>query len=84
MTSQTQRSLLFAFIGSVVCFALAGIYCMLVGHMGDLEVRIRKLLADAVGARGHIFNLGHGILPQTPPEQAKIAVDAVHRFSRRD
>lgn len=32
---------------------------------------------------GHIFNLGHGIVPQTPPEQARIAVDAVHRFSGR-
>lgn len=49
----------------------------------DLEARIKKLLDDAAGARGHIFNLGHGILPQTPPEQAKIAVDAVHRFSGR-
>ncbi len=46
-----------------------------------LEQRIKQLLADAEGAKGHIFNLGHGILPQTPPDQAKIAVDAVHRFS---
>ncbi|HHO47693.1 MAG TPA: uroporphyrinogen decarboxylase [Desulfobacteraceae bacterium] len=49
----------------------------------ELEARIKKLLDDAVDARGHIFNLGHGILPQTPPEQARIAVDAVHRLSRR-
>jgi len=48
----------------------------------DLEARIKKLLDDAAGARGHIFNLGHGILPQTPPEQARMAVDAVHRLSR--
>jgi uroporphyrinogen decarboxylase len=47
----------------------------------DLEERIKRLLDDAAGARGHIFNLGHGILPQTPPDQARIAVDAVHRFS---
>jgi uroporphyrinogen decarboxylase len=46
-----------------------------------LETRIKKLLDDAKGAKGHIFNLGHGILPQTPPDQARIAVDAVHRFS---
>jgi len=48
-----------------------------------LEARIRRLLADAGQARGHIFNLGHGILPQTDPDQARIAVEAVHRFSRR-
>jgi len=46
-----------------------------------LEQRIQKLLNDAAGAKGHIFNLGHGIVPQTPPDQAKIAVDAVHKFS---
>ncbi len=46
-----------------------------------LEQRIKQLLTDAEGAKGHIFNLGHGILPQTPPDQARIAVDAVHRFS---
>lgn len=46
----------------------------------QLEQRIKQLLIDAKGARGHIFNLGHGIQPQTPPDQARIAVDAVHRF----
>ena len=48
-----------------------------------LEERIRTMLAEAAGARGYIFNLGHGILPETPPEQARIAVEAVHRFSGR-
>ena len=47
----------------------------------ELEQRIKQLLDDAQQAKGHIFNLGHGILPQTSPDQAKIAVDAVHRFS---
>jgi len=47
----------------------------------QLEERIKRLLEDARGARGHIFNLGHGIVPQTPPLQARIAVEAVHRFS---
>jgi uroporphyrinogen decarboxylase len=48
-----------------------------------LEPRIKTMLADASEARGYIFNLGHGILPETPPDQVRIAVDAVHRFSRR-
>lgn len=47
----------------------------------ELEQRIQNLLKDAEGARGHIFNLGHGILPQTSPDKARIAVEAVHRFS---
>ncbi len=49
----------------------------------QLEARIKRILDNAAGARGHIFNLGHGILPQTPPEQARIAVEAVHRLSGR-
>lgn len=49
----------------------------------ELEARIKRLLDDARDARGHIFNLGHGIVPQTPPDQARIVVDAVHRFSAR-
>ena len=48
-----------------------------------LEQRIKTMLADAQDARGYIFNLGHGILPETPPDQVRIAVDAVHRFSSK-
>jgi len=55
--------------------------CALFLPKEQLETRIKQLLDDAAGARGHIFNLGHGILPQTPPDQARIAVEAVHRLS---
>ncbi len=48
-----------------------------------LEQRIKTMLADAQEARGYIFNLGHGILPETPPDQVRIAVNAIHRFSGR-
>jgi uroporphyrinogen decarboxylase len=34
-------------------------------------------------ARGHIFNLGHGILPETPPDHARVLVEAVHAFTAR-
>jgi len=34
-------------------------------------------------APGHIFNLGHGIVPKTPPENVAALVEAVHRVSRR-
>lgn len=49
----------------------------------ELRARIGRLLDDAKDAHGHIFNLGHGIHQFTPPEQAKIAVDAVHELSSK-
>ncbi len=49
----------------------------------ELAARIGRILEQARGAKGHVFNLGHGILPETPPEQARLAVDLVHRLSRR-
>ena len=33
-------------------------------------------------AAGHVFNLGHGILPETPPEHVAVLVDTVHSESR--
>jgi uroporphyrinogen decarboxylase len=33
-------------------------------------------------APGHVFNLGHGILPSTPPEHVAVLVETVHRESR--
>ncbi|MCK5340949.1 MAG: uroporphyrinogen decarboxylase, partial [Desulfobulbaceae bacterium] len=49
-----------------------------------LEKRIENVLEQAKTARGHIFNLGHGILPETPPEQAKLCVELVHKLSLRE
>ncbi len=40
-----------------------------------------RVLADFGKGPGHIFNLGHGILPKTPPEHAAAMIDAVHRLS---
>jgi uroporphyrinogen decarboxylase len=48
-----------------------------------LEKRVRQVLAEAAGRPGHIFNLGHGILPQTPVENVKAVVEMVHAFSGR-
>jgi uroporphyrinogen decarboxylase len=45
-----------------------------------LEKRVRRVLEEARRAGpGHVFNLGHGILPSTPVESAKLAVELVHR-----
>lgn len=46
-----------------------------------MERLIQDILDQARGARGHIFNLGHGIVPEIPPEQAKFFVATVHRLS---
>jgi uroporphyrinogen decarboxylase len=47
-----------------------------------LEARVRSTLAEARAAGGgHIFNLGHGILPPTPVESAKAVVELVHALS---
>ena len=43
-----------------------------------LERRVREVLAAADGRSGHIFNLGHGIVPGTPVGNAKRVVEWVH------
>ncbi|MEM7003132.1 MAG: uroporphyrinogen decarboxylase [Pseudomonadota bacterium] len=41
-------------------------------------------ILDEVGEKpGHIFNLGHGIIPETPVDNVKFLVDYVHEHSRR-
>jgi uroporphyrinogen decarboxylase len=43
-----------------------------------------RAVLDAFGPHpGHVFNLGHGITPDIPPEHVAVLVDAVHEFSRR-
>ena len=45
-----------------------------------LEARARAVLAAGAAGRGHIFNLGHGILPQTPPAAVARLVEVVHGY----
>ncbi len=47
----------------------------------ELERRVRAILNRAGGRPGHIFNLGHGILPGTPVENVKAVVEWVHELS---
>jgi uroporphyrinogen decarboxylase len=42
------------------------------------EAGMREVIAQAGGRPGHIFNLGHGVLPETDPDVLKRLVDAVH------
>ncbi len=43
----------------------------------DIRARARRILDQAAGRPGHIFNLGHGVLPETPVENVLALVDAV-------
>ena len=49
----------------------------------ELRRRARAILDRAAGRPGHIFNLGHGILPETPVDNVRTLIDAVHEMSRR-
>ncbi|MGI8794067.1 MAG: uroporphyrinogen decarboxylase [Acidimicrobiales bacterium] len=44
-----------------------------------VEAEARQVLAENGGRPGHIFNLGHGVLPQTDPDVLARVVDLVHR-----
>jgi uroporphyrinogen decarboxylase len=48
-----------------------------------LEREADRILAQAAGRPGHVFNLGHGILPETPVDQVRRLVDFVHEKSAR-
>ncbi|MCL5998078.1 MAG: uroporphyrinogen decarboxylase [Chloroflexi bacterium] len=47
----------------------------------EIEQRVRRILQQAAGRPGHIFNLGHGILPETPVDNVRAVVDMVHEMS---
>jgi uroporphyrinogen decarboxylase len=46
-----------------------------------LEREVRRILDLNAGRAGHVFNLGHGIFPETPPDNVKFVVDLVHAAS---
>ena len=49
----------------------------------EIRRRVGRILAAAGGRAGHVFNLGHGILPQTPVDHVRALVDAVHELGAR-
>jgi len=49
----------------------------------EIRSAVRDVLRRADGRPGHIFNLGHGILPETPVDNVLALIDAVHEYSRR-
>jgi uroporphyrinogen decarboxylase len=53
--------------------------CALLGSASNLTATAERILNEA-GATGHIFNLGHGILPMTPVDNAKALVEFVKSY----
>ncbi len=51
---------------------------VLLSDPAEIRRRVREILDQAGGRPGHIFNLGHGVLPQTPVENVVALVEAVH------
>jgi uroporphyrinogen decarboxylase len=51
---------------------------VLLGPPELVTQRAKDVLARAGGRPGHIFNLGHGVLPDTPLDNLKLLVDLVH------
>jgi uroporphyrinogen decarboxylase len=49
----------------------------------DIKARVGEILSRAGGRPGHVFNLGHGVLPETPVDHVIAMVDAVHELSAR-
>jgi uroporphyrinogen decarboxylase len=58
--------------------------CALFAPANLIESYIRPILEAGSMAKGHIFNLGHGILPQTPVDNVKALVEMVHRLSEQN
>jgi uroporphyrinogen decarboxylase len=54
---------------------------VLLGPWEAVERQARWVLAEAGGRPGHIFNLGHGVLPETDPDQLRRLVELVHETS---
>jgi len=49
----------------------------------EIRSRVGDILNRAAGKPGHIFNLGHGVLPETPVDHVVTMVEAVHELSAR-
>jgi uroporphyrinogen decarboxylase len=54
---------------------------LLFAPLSEIKARVHDILRRAAGRPGHIFNLGHGILQNTPVDNVKAVVDMVHEYS---
>jgi uroporphyrinogen decarboxylase len=52
--------------------------CVLFAPEPVVEGEVRRILAEGKSARGHVFNLGHGVMPETDPGILTRVVEIVH------
>jgi len=52
--------------------------CVLFAPPEIVETEVRRVLREGAKAPGHVFNLGHGVLPETDPDVLTRIVDLVH------
>jgi len=56
---------------------------ILLGPVDLIEREVKRILKSAENRPGHIFNLGHGILPNTPVDHVVVLVETVHQYSSK-
>ena len=56
---------------------------VLLGSGAELQRQATRVLDAANNRPGHVFNLGHGLIKDTPPENVAALVDFVHEYARR-
>ncbi len=56
---------------------------VLLTNKSCIQREVQKVLTSYGHGPGHVFNLGHGITPDVPPDHVAIMVDAVHEYSSR-
>jgi uroporphyrinogen decarboxylase len=54
---------------------------VLLADWKEIKPRANEILRRAAGRPGHIFNLGHGILPETPVENVKVLAKFVQEYT---
>jgi uroporphyrinogen decarboxylase len=57
--------------------------CALAAPAQEISRRVREMVEQAAPARGHILNLGHGCLPDTPVEGVRAFTDAVRALGEK-
>lgn len=55
--------------------------CVLYADASTIRAEVKNILQQFDDQPGHVFNLGHGIYPDVPPENVQVLVEAVHEFS---
>jgi uroporphyrinogen decarboxylase len=56
---------------------------VLLADRATVEREVRRVVAEGRAARGHVFNLGHGVLPDTDPGVLTAVADLVHELTAR-